>query len=132
MASLALRVGDAVTFLAKLNDARVNAKTYSDAPLPPPALAPIPVTDLPVDDVGKQNLLFRKRAFNLYLTAHRLGDLRRLIRQCGRSASTVFPTGAYNPLGAAAGNVYGPDVNLPIPFEETNNPQYKACIDRNA
>ena len=128
----ALRVGDAVTFLAKLNDARVNSKTYSDAPVAPPALAPIPVTDLPADDVGRQNLLFRERAFDLYLTAHRVGDLRRLIRQYGRTASTVFPTGVYNPVGAAAGNVYGPDVNLPIPFEETNNPQYKACIDRNA
>jgi starch-binding outer membrane protein, SusD/RagB family len=128
----ALRAGDAVTFLAKLNDARVNAKTYSDAPVPPPALAPIPVTDLPADDVGRQNLLFRERAFDLYLTSHRLGDLRRLIRQYGRNAETVFPTGVYNPLGAAAGNNYGPDVNLPIPFEETNNPQYKACLDRSA
>jgi len=128
----ALRANDAVTFLAKLNDARVNAKTYSDAPVPPAALAPLLVTDVPADAVGRQNLLFRERAFNLYLTSHRVGDLRRLIRQYGRGAETVFPTGAYNPLGAAAGNNYGPDVNLPIPFEETNNPQYKACIDRTA
>ena len=89
------------------------------------------VTDVPADAVGRQNLLFRERAYDLYLTSHRLGDLRRLIRQYGRNAETVFPTGVYNPLGAAAGNSYGPDVNLPIPFEETNNPQYKACIDRN-
>jgi starch-binding outer membrane protein, SusD/RagB family len=128
----ALRANDAVTFLAKLNDARVNAKTYSDAPVPPPALAPLLVTDLPADDVGRQNLLFRERAFDLYLTSHRVGDLRRLIRQYSRNAETVFPTGVYNPLGAAAGNNYGPDVNLPIPFEETNNPQYKACLDRSA
>ena len=121
-----------MTFLAKLNDARVNAKTYSDAPVPPAALTPILVTDLPADDIGRQNLLFRERAYDLYLTSHRLGDLRRLIKQYTRNAETVFPTGAYNPLGAAAGNNYGPDVNLPIPFEETNNPQYKACIDRSA
>ena len=128
----ALRLGDAVTFLAKLNDARVNAKTYSDSPVPPPALTPILVADLPADAVDRQNLLFRERAFDLYLTSHRLGDLRRLIRQYGRNAETVFPTGVYNPLGAAAGNSYGTDVNLPIPFEETNNPQYKACLDRTA
>jgi hypothetical protein len=128
----ALRAGDDVTFLAKLNEARVNAKTYGDAPIAPPALAPLLVTDLPVDPVAKQNLLFKERAYDLYLTAHRLGDLRRLIRQYGRGAETVFPTGVYNPLGAAAGNNYGTDVNLPIPFEETNNPQYKACIDRSA
>jgi starch-binding outer membrane protein, SusD/RagB family len=128
----ALRLGDAVTFLAKLNDARVNAKTYSDAPVPPAALAPLLVTDVPADAVGRQNLLFRERAFDLYLTSHRVGDLRRLIRQYGRATETVFPTGIYNPLGAAAGNNYGPDVNLPVPFEETNNPQYKACLDRTA
>ena len=130
-AESALRAGDAVTFLAKLNDARVNAKTYGDAALPPPALTALLVTDVPADAVGRQNLLFKERAYDLYLTSHRLGDLRRLIRQYGRNAETVFPTGVYNPLGAAAGNSYGPDVNLPIPFEETNNPQYKACIDRN-
>ena len=128
----ALRLGDAVTFLAKLNDARVNAKTYSDALVPPPALTPLLVTDVPALDVDRQNLLFKERAFDLYLTSHRLGDLRRLIRQYGRGAETVFPTGVYNPLGAAAGNSYGTDVNLPIPFEETNNPQYKACLDRSA
>jgi starch-binding outer membrane protein, SusD/RagB family len=131
-AEAALRAGDATTFLAKLNDARVNAKTYGDTPIPQPALTPIPASDVPADAAGRQNLLFRERAYDLYLTAHRVGDLRRLIRQYGRNAETVFPTGVYNPLGAAAGNSYGPDVNLPIPFEETNNPQYKACLDRNA
>ena len=129
-AEAALRAGDAVTFLARLNDARVNSKTYTDSPIPPPAVAPLLVTDVPPDAVGRENLLFRERAFDLYLTSHRLGDLRRLIRQYARGAEAVFPTGTYNPLGAAAGNSYGPDVNLPIPFEETNNPQYKACLDR--
>ncbi|MEO6529241.1 MAG: hypothetical protein ABIP93_21655 [Gemmatimonadaceae bacterium] len=131
-AEAAMRANDAATFLNKLNEARVNAKTYGDTPTAPPALAALPASAVPADDVGKQNLLFTERAYDLYLTSHRLGDLRRLIRQYGRNSETVFPTGVYNPLGAAAGNNYGPDVNLPIPFEETNNPQYKACIDRKA
>lgn len=124
----ALRNGDDVTFLSKLNEARANAKTYSDSPTPP--ASPAPIVTLPIDAPGKQNLLFTERAYDLYLTSHRLGDLRRLIWQYNRGAETVFPTGVYNPAGAAAGNNYGTDVNLPVPFEETNNPQYKGCIDR--
>lgn len=130
-AEAALRGGNDATLLSKLNEARAAAKTYSDLS-PAPAL-PAPIAALPTDAVGKQNLLFTERAYDLYLTAHRLGDLRRLIKQYGRGSESVFPTGIYNPVGAAApGSTYGPDVNLPIPFEETNNPQYKGCIDRNA
>ena len=102
-AEAAMRAGDATTFLAKLNDARVNAKVFSDAPVTPAALTALPATSVPSDAVGQQNLLFSERAYDLYLTSHRLGDLRRLIRQYGRGAESVFPTGAYNPLGAAAG-----------------------------
>ena len=71
--------------------------------------------------------LFRERGFWLYLTAHRLGDLRRLVRQYGRPANTVFPTGAF-----FKGNSYGPDVNFPVPEVERNNPNFHGCIDRNA
>lgn len=124
----ALRNGDDLTFLSKLNQARANAKTYSDSPTPP--ASPPPIATLPLDAAGKQDLLFTERAYDLYLTGHRLGDLRRLIWQYGRGSERVFPTGTYNPAGAAAGNNYGPDVNFPVPFEETNNPQYKGCIDR--
>ncbi|HEY2064812.1 MAG TPA: hypothetical protein VGG84_02560 [Gemmatimonadaceae bacterium] len=126
----ALINNDDVTFLAKLDSARAAAKTYSDTPTPP--ASPAPITTVPLDAPSKQNLLFTERAYDLYLTAHRLGDLRRLIWQYGRNSEAVFPTGPYNPLGAAAGNNYGTDVNLPIPFEESNNPQYKGCLDRSA
>jgi hypothetical protein len=71
--------------------------------------------------------LFRERAFWLYLTAHRLGDMRRLIRQYGRSESTVFPVGDYH-----KGGEYGSDVNFPVSSDERNNPNFEACLDRNA
>jgi hypothetical protein len=71
--------------------------------------------------------LFRERAFWLYLTAHRLGDMRRLIRQYGRSESSVFPVGEYHKSGA-----YGSDVNFPVSSDERNNPNFEACLDRNA
>lgn len=76
---------------------------------------------------GREDLLFRERAYWLWLTSHRLGDMRRLVRQYGRNKETVFPTGPF-----FKGGVYGPDVNFPIPFDETNNPNFTSCLDRNA
>jgi hypothetical protein len=73
------------------------------------------------------DILFSERAFWMFATGHRLGDMRRLIRQYGRSAEEVFPAGVY-----LKGGSYGSDVNLPMPQEEGNNPNYAGCIDRNA
>ncbi len=73
------------------------------------------------------DLLFSERAFWMFATGHRLGDMRRLIRQYGRAAETIFPSGNY-----LKGGSYGEDVNLPIPVEELNNPNSSGCIDRNA
>jgi starch-binding outer membrane protein, SusD/RagB family len=76
--------------------------------------------------------LFTERAFWLYATGHRLGDMRRLIRQYGRTPETVFPTGDW----FKGGLTYGSDVNLPLPRREQNNPNVPAtsggCLDRNA
>jgi hypothetical protein len=74
------------------------------------------------------DILFHERAFWLYLTGHRLGDLRRLITQYGRGAESVFPTGTYQ---GAAGGPMGTDVNFPIPIDEQNNPNSQGCTDRN-
>ena len=87
-----------------------------------------------VGATAQQNQLFSERAFWLYLTAHRLGDLRRLSRSVanggyGRNSETVWPTGTYTGRG---GGVYGPDVNFPIPIDEANaNPNAPQCLDRN-
>jgi hypothetical protein len=54
----------------------------------------------PLEDPGtaeaRVDLLFRERAFWLFGTGHRLGDLRRLVRHYGRDAESVFPTGDYH------------------------------------
>lgn len=92
-----------------------------------PAMAPLPGA-APTTQAAAVSLLFEERAKWLYLTGTRLGDLRRLIRQYGRAANTVFPTGN---LPAPLAGVYGNDVNLPIPFDERNNPNFTGCIDRN-
>ncbi len=76
------------------------------------------------------DLLFAERAFWMFATGHRLGDMRRLVRPApagyGRAVETVFPTGTY-----LKGGAYGEDVNLPIPQEELNNPNSTGCLDRN-
>jgi hypothetical protein len=73
---------------------------------------------------AQQNQLFSERAYWLFGTAHRLGDLRRLVRQYGRNPETVFPTGDY-----FKGGEYRTDVNLPVPQEEEANPNFQrsAC-----
>jgi starch-binding outer membrane protein, SusD/RagB family len=87
-----------------------------------------PLTDAGTD-VGRVDQLFRERAFTLFGRGTRTGDLRRLIRQYGRTAASVFPTGAWH-----KGGNYGGDVTLPMPLAEQNNPNAGAgvCIDRNA
>ncbi len=105
-AEAALAAGDPATWLAKLNALRATV----------PGLAPL--TD-PGTPAAQVDLTFRERAFWLYATGHRLGDLRRLVRQYGRGAETVYPTGTF-----PKGGVYGTDVNLPVPTDEQNNPSY--------
>jgi len=72
---------------------------------------------------ARVDLLFRERAFWLYLTAHREGDFRRLIRLYGRSPSQVYPTGGYS-----HGVSYGTAIVLPIPDSEEQNPQFAGCL----
>ncbi|MEO5814183.1 MAG: hypothetical protein ABIT20_02770 [Gemmatimonadaceae bacterium] len=139
-AEAALRAGDLATFRTMLNAARANAPTYSGdgSTTSPPLSSPPPfaASDIPATAAGQQNLLFQERGVSLFLTAHRVGDLRRLISQYGRDAESVFPKGPYEPDNTSkAGTNYGTDVNLPIPAEESNNPQYlkaPACINRSA
>lgn len=84
----------------------------------------------PATEAERVDQLFSERAFWLFGRGHRTGDMRRLIRQYGRAANSVFPTGAWHKSGN-----YGSDVNVPVPFSETNNPNIPAqqtCINRNA
>jgi hypothetical protein len=86
-----------------------------------------PALSTPGTPEAATDLLFAERAFWMFATGHRLGDMRRLIRQYGRDPETVFPTGDY-----FRGQTYGTDVNLPLPRREENNPNVTGCLDRNA
>lgn len=72
-----------------------------------------------------EDLHFSERAFWMWSTAHRVGDLRRLVRQYGRGTEATFPTGTY-----FKGGSYGSDPNMPLPLEEMNNPNSNGCLDR--
>jgi len=128
-AEAALASADTVTHLARHNALRAAPPIYFGqggvtAIAALPALTTIGLTSAQVVDQH-----FRERGFWLWLTGHRLADLRRLARQTAwgpRAPESVFPTGAY-----FKGGVYGTDYNFPVPFDETNNPNFTACTNRN-
>lgn len=146
-AEAALQAGNTALWLTRLNGLRANVtarmterypNSYATALERARANTGSTATDFrtlaPLTDPGTQaarvDLMFRERAFWMYNTGTRLGDLRRLARPTsqggyGRPQNTVFPVGAY-----IRGGVYGNDVNFPIPFQEVNNPQYNAgqCV----
>lgn len=67
---------------------------------------------------------YGERARWLWLTAHRLGDLRRMVRNYAFAPDDVFPIGS-----AIQGEPYGTDTSLRIPFDERNNPLYSGeCL----
>lgn len=120
-AEAALAANDVLRFASIHNALRANL-----------GLAPLVVVGLSTAELV--DLHFRERAFWMYATGHRLGDLRRLVRQYGRDAEEVFPSGAYRRPRATGTDIgsYGGDVNLPVPFDEENNPHFQQCLDRDA
>jgi hypothetical protein len=130
-AEAALQASDPATWLAKLNQLRAN-----------PALLPTPVdtqyrpiagtTLAALADPGpspgdtlRVNLMFRERAFWMFGTGHRLGDMRRLMRQYGRTEAQVYPIGPW-----FKGGNFGDAIQMPVPFDEQNNPNFLDCTDR--
>jgi starch-binding outer membrane protein, SusD/RagB family len=108
-----LNMGTSAAYLATLNALRSEVGLGA-------------LTD-PGSAAGRVDQFFAERAYFLWLTGHRLSDMRRLVRQYGRDQATVFPTGL-----TEYGQEYGTAVSLPIPFEEVNNPNYSTCTDRGA
>jgi starch-binding outer membrane protein, SusD/RagB family len=112
IAEVRLRANDIQGFTSVINALRVSVP-----------LTPVPT---PANFQAAVDLLFRERAFWLWGTGHRLGDLRRLVKQFGRQATDVFPVGSHH-----KGGTYGSDVTLPIVQTDDNNPNFAGCIDRN-
>ncbi|MEX2284062.1 MAG: hypothetical protein WEE89_16365 [Gemmatimonadota bacterium] len=112
-----LRAGNTAGSLLTLNTARLTVTGLT------------PLLDAG-STVARENQLFRERAFWMFGTGHRVGDMRRLIRQYNRTPNTVFPTGSWH-----KGGNYGADVTVPVPQAEQNNPNVSSgetCLNRNA
>ena len=112
-AEAALQASNVAGWLTKLAEAR--AKFNMPAPEDPGTAA------------GRVDLMFRERAFSMFGTSHRVGDLRRLTRQYGRAKESVWPTGAYHKDNLNRGG----DANIIVPISEKNNPNFTGCLDRN-
>lgn len=145
-AEAALQAGDPVTMLTKLNTLRAavipleaglhpqQKQTFRDAsgamvlaPLADPGADPLLTPQQQFD--ARRALVFSERALWLFNTGHRMGDLRRLVRNYGFPSATVFPSGPH-----FRGGVFGNDVAYPIPFNEQNNTLFDplACINTSA
>ena len=88
----------------------------------------VPPVPTPATKDAAIDVLFREKAFWQFARGSRLGDLRRLIRQYGRTQDQVFPSGTFH----KEGRQYGSDVNLPVTDTEKTNPNFTGCIDRSA
>jgi hypothetical protein len=121
-AEAALNAGDIngmMTILNALRAAPPKIGTFQPAAMP--------ALPTPADQPSAVSLFFREKAFWTFGRGQRLNDLRRLVRQYGRTQDQVFPSGQHY-----KGGTYGTDVNFPVPDAERVNPQFHGCIDRNA
>jgi len=117
-----LQANDIAGMMTILNALRAAQPTIGVTAVPvlPPLATPANATDA-------TSLLFREKAFWTFGRGQRLPDLRRLVRQYGRTDDQVFPTGLY-----FKGGNYGTDENFPVPSSEQVNPLFTGCLDRKA
>jgi hypothetical protein len=86
-----------------------------------------PLTD-PGTDAARRDLLFQERALWLYMTGHRMTDMRRLVANYGVPQNEVYPTGVYYKDDGSGTDVYDADVVFPVDFDEANNPNYELSL----
>ena len=135
-AEAALQAGNGPGMMTILNTLRASPQVLT-APSPtatgthPGWTVPVlPALVDPVTQAGRVALLFREKAFWQFGRGHRLGDLRRMIRDYAYppDGSGNFPVGVH-----FKGGVFGADVNLPVTTDEqVGNPNFTACLDRKA
>ncbi len=85
----------------------------------------------PADKTTATDLFFREKALWQFERGFRMGDLRRLVRQYGRTQDKVFPSGNFTRNGTPSGQ-YGSQVAFPVPDHELNNPNFHGCLDTKA
>ena len=83
------------------------------------------------DKTTATDLFFREKALWQFERGYRMDDLRRLVRQYGRTQDKVFPSGNFTRNGSPSG-VFGSQVAFPVPDQELNNPNFHGCLDTKA
>jgi hypothetical protein len=116
-AEAALSAGQTATWATILNNLRQNAITPSMASLTPDSTTT-------ASSSMQLAVMFRERAFWLFATGHRMGDVRRLVRRYGLPANSVYPTGLY--FGGPA--TYGSSVVYLV--TEQDDPNYHGCLNQ--
>jgi hypothetical protein len=121
-----LQTGDIAGMMTILNALRTSPQIIGKFAVP--AMAALPT---PPDLTTATNLFFREKALWQFQRGYRLDDLRRLVRQYGRTQDQVFPSGNFTRNGTPAGQ-FGTQVAFPVPDYEMINPNFHGCIDTNA
>jgi len=88
----------------------------------------LPDLSAPATVAERVDLLYAERAFWLYITGRRLGDMRRLIKNYGRDPEHVFPTGV-----TLYGATFGTGTVIPfiLAGAKLSNPNITAgCVTR--
>lgn len=119
-----LQAQDIAGLMTILNSLR--AETQKLAPNYITAILPTLAT--PATQTEAVSLFFREKALWQFSRGFRLNDLRRMVRQYGRTQDQVFPTGVF----FKSGTPYASDINFPVTVDEYNNPDFKGCFDRKA
>jgi hypothetical protein len=117
-----LQANDIAGMMTILNPLRTAPPTLGS--FKPAAMAAL-ATPATKDDAV--SLFFREKAFWQFARGERLSDLRRLVRQYGRTQDQVYPTGAFHKNGN-----YGTNVAFPVPDAEKTNPNFTGCMDTKA
>jgi hypothetical protein len=123
-AEVKLKAGDIPGMMTILNALRAGPQVLTSS-LTTPAMPALPI---PATAAEAIDLYFYEKGFWTFSRGMRLPDLRRLVRQYGRSNAAVFPTGTF----FKTNQPYGTDMNFPVMREELTNPNFTSCIDRNA
>lgn len=117
-----LNAGDYAGMMAILNALRSAPPKIGN--FQPAAMTALPT---PATKDAAIDLFFREKALWQFARGQRLSDLRRLVRQYGRTQDKVFPAGEHY-----KGGTFGSDTSFPVPDAERINPQFTGCLDRNA
>ncbi|MBM4193410.1 MAG: hypothetical protein FJ202_03390 [Gemmatimonadetes bacterium] len=119
-----LQAQDIPGMMAILNTLRGASQTLA----PAYTTTVLPALPNPATQAEAVTLFFREKALWQFSRGFRLNDLRRQVRQYGRTEQDVFPRGTF----FKSLTPYGSDVNFPVTTDEYNNPEFKGCMDRKA